>query len=483
MTQGVSPGGSYQTYPNFQVVAASSIPSFTLTGSVSNTPMASLTIPGGLVGPDGEIEIFVKWSRNNTANGITVTAQLGNTTLEFSDTRASATSVTEYWRIGARGSTASEVGPGPQGITSSTSSFSVLAKDLAQDQTVTIFAQLANAGDNMRVESFSIAVRNPLQYNDSRLSSTTPIFYGINGHFDDSQTIAQHIADMQTLGITMYRCTYEGSATSLNYLVNLAKALQGTGIQLYCCIDLSMTSDGTNLWGSEQLAYQYAYGVGMQVAGALAPLGVVYFECGNELDTKNGVQPTGGTQGGVIADFSAAVWPILRGVVAGCMAGIRALALPGVQCASNAFTRGGLAAMDMLWFGTAPDGSSGYLPVRWDITAFHNYEDYGSLLCMSLDFAKPYANILEHLSRVYQRPIVISEWNGKASDTDVQRAAWASRFMTEMYTNRFKYNVASIMVYELYGSPWAVMSSPGNVLSTFGTTVQSFIAANPDTSV
>jgi hypothetical protein len=52
--------------------------------------------------------------------------------------------------------------------------------------------------------------------------------------------------------------------------------------------------------------------------------------------------------------------------------------------------------------------------------------------------------------------------------------------MYEAYANRYKYNIAGHIVYELWGGPWNVLNSDGTVQSTFGTTVQSFIASNPD---
>jgi hypothetical protein len=54
--------------------------------------------------------------------------------------------------------------------------------------------------------------------------------------------------------------------------------------------------------------------------------------------------------------------------------------------------------------------------------------------------------------------------------------------MFEAYQNRYRWNIAAIIVYAMYGSPWNVLDGTTNaVISTFGTTVQSFISSNPDT--
>jgi hypothetical protein len=134
----------------------------------------------------------------------------------------------------------------------------------------------------------------------------------------------------------------------------------------------------------------------------------------------------------------------------------------------------------MLWDGTQPDGSDGHPPLRRDITCWHNYEDYGSLLNMSMDYQKPQTNVLDHLRSKFGRPIIISEWNGRASDTDAQRAIWAAEFLTDMHLWRELFDIQAVMVYQLFnGSPWGVLNPDGSIQQTFGQTVAAFIGANP----
>lgn len=310
------------------------------------------------------------------------------------------------------------------------------------------------------------------------------MFYGVNGHYDYSESIAQQIADLKTMGFTSYRVAYEGNSTSLSYLQNLATALKGTGITPIVCIDSSMCDGNGNLYPTEAAAYAAGYAYAQPVAAALVPLGVTIFECGNELDTKNNILTIPGVLGGLAADFNCANFPSLRGVLTGVYQAVRDVGGPSVQIASNAFTAGDIACADMLWDGKQPDGTSGHTPVRWDITNWHNYQIYGDPIsgAMALDYQKPTFNLCDHLTAKYGKPIIFTEWNGSAGDTDAQRAAWATQFMTEAqyYAKIGLFPIQAICCYQLYnGSPYGVMNGPGQVEATFGTTVQSFIAANP----
>jgi hypothetical protein len=301
------------------------------------------------------------------------------------------------------------------------------------------------------------------------------MFYGANMHFDDTQSIAMHIAGMKTIGIKLMRIAYEW--TSLQTLVNYAQALQadGTGIQMYVCLDL-----GIGGFANEANAYASTFSAVLPVVQALAPYGVKMFECGNEMDTKAGIN-VGDPSGGRPTDFSNTLVPLFRGVQRGAIDAVHAC---GCLAGSNAYTICSIGLSDMMYNGTQPDGSSGWPLVRWDWTAWHNYEDYGPLKGVELGNNRRWVNIYEYLNRQYDVPIIISEWNGKASDTDPQRSNWANRFMYEAFSNRYKYNIAAIIVYELYGSPWALLDGVTNApISTFGTTVQTFITNNPDTGV
>lgn len=504
---GLSTSQAYLQYPTgVSVITRDSIPSFTLNGTQTSATtgvyLKAVNLPANTIGPDGEYEIRIKWSCNSSAITKTLTAMFayylyGGANLPWSSAATTQTANELVFYISNRGVSTSQFlsalpGPGQGAFT-----FPAGTIDFRNDTGIVFNGVLgsgATSADYMRIESITVTAINPQIYASQRLQPGVPQFYGLNGHYDDTLagtgiTGAQVVASMKTAGVKMYRITYENTQTSLNQMVAVAQAFQtdGTGLQMYACIDLDMTSNGTNLWTTEALAYTAGYTAAQTVVNALAPLGVKYFECGNELDSKNGVN-TVNSMGASPSDFSMTVWPILRGIVRGGIDGVHAAGQAlgkTVYAASNAFVQCGKGASDMLWNGTNPDGSAAPTgAVRWDITAWHNYEDYGSLYCIENNFSGPYLNLIEYISRKYQRPIVISEWNAKSSDTDAARSLWGTRFLTEHYLNRYKYNILGIICYEMFGSPWAVMSnsaSPATLVSTFGTTFNSFITANPDT--
>jgi hypothetical protein len=470
--------GAYATYPvGCTVVATRTTGTFNWTGSTASTPFDVITIPANTIGPSGHLEVEIKWSFTSSANAKTLGVVMGHTNFAWTDVQTTNHSSTMKFSIQNQGTTQSQLGASGTNNGGSTLDFDFLAFDFSQEQRLTLWGTLANAADVMKIQSFTVKAYNPPCYSTARLKYGTPLFYGANAHFDDSQSIAFHIAGMKTMGMKLMRMTYEW--TALSTLVAYAQALQtdGTGIQMLCCLDV-----GINSYPDEASAYSATFAAVLPIVQALAAVGVTMFECGNEMDTKAGLN-TGDAQGGLPSDYSNTLVPIYRGVQRGAIDAVHAVA--GCLACSNAYTVCSIALADMMWYGTQPDGTSGHPLVRWDITSWHNYEDYGPLTAVEMGNARPWVNIYEYCNRRFGGvPIMITEWNGKSSDTDAQRAAWASRHMTEAYNNRYRWNIASIIVYELYGSPWQVLDGVANTpISTFGTTVQSFISSNPDTGL
>ena len=483
--RGILPDGSYSSVsPGVTVVAASMTPGSSITSTTPGlgTILESINLPGGVVGPDGWFELWIDWSCNSSANAKSIGVYCDNSGANIGDSQTTTTSSTLLVRIGNRNNTAVNMATSAPRPGQSAGGLLNFTRDLSKDgSSIALWASIANAADTMRIERWMLTAYNPPTYSAPRLKYGTPIFWGANSHFDDTQSIAMHIAGMKTMGMKLMRITWEGGS-SLSTIQSYAQAFQadGTGLQLLVCLDLSISPDGSSLYASEAAAYAAAYSAAVTVASALAPYGVTMFECGNEMDTKFSIN-TGDPQGGFASDFNNAKVVIFRGIQRGAIDGIHSVN-PALIACSNAYTVCSIALADMMWNGTQPDGSSGHPLVRWDVTSWHNYEDYGPLMGVEMGNSRPWVNIYAYANKHWGgKPIMITEWNGKASDTDPQRAAWASRFMYEAYSNRYKYNIAAVLVYELYGNPWAVLDGVANTpISTFGTTVQSFITANPD---
>ncbi len=477
--------GTYPQYPTgCTVIASRTNPTFTFTGTASSTPLDVIAIPANSIGPSGYLDFEIKWSCNSSAGSKSILVVLGHTNFGWQDAMTTNVSSTIKFSVYNRGNSSAQIiASGPAGGQSA-SAFDTYAVDFTQEQRFTIWCGLAAGTDSVKVEGWTVKAFNPPVYSSSRIQYCTKLFYGANAHFDDSQTIAFHIAGLKTMGMKIMRMTWEGGG-SLATLQAYASALvaDGTGIQMLCCLDLSITTDGVHPYASEAAAYAGTFASVQSVVSALAPLGVTLFECGNEMDTKAGIN-TGDPQGGFPSDFSNSLVPIFRGVQRGAIDAVHSVGA-SLTAISNAYTVCSVALADMLWYNFNPDGSSGSGVVRWDATSWHNYEDYGPLTAVEMGNSRPWVNIYEYANRRWGgKPIFITEWNGKSSDTDPQRASWASRHMFEAFNNRYRWNIASILVYELYGSPWAVLDGVANTpISTFGTTVQSFISSNVDTGL
>lgn len=478
--KGISVSGAYGLYQNPSssiTVAASGRAGYTMNGTVTTSAILdTIPLPANMIGPDGWFDLYVEWSFSNSANVKTLQVVPDHLGTAVTDSQTTGSSSIIRMRIGNQGNTGNNMYPaGPVASGNMSGAPNWCNLDFTQEHSLALWGGLTNTADNITVQRWALTAHNPPVSSSPRLMYGTPIFYGANTHFDDSQSIAMHIAGLKTMGMKLMRMTYEWSG--LSTLVSYAQALQtdGTGIQMLCCLDL-----GIGGYATEALAYAATVAAVQPVVQALAAVGVRLFECGNEMDTKLGIN-TGDPQGGLPSDYSAALVPIFRGVQRGAIDAVHSV--PGCLAGSNAYTVCSIALSDMMHDGTNTDGSKASTgPMRWDWTSWHNYEDYGPLVGVELGNSRRWVNVYEYLNRRYGVPIIISEWNGKASDTDAQRASWASRFMYEALANKYKYNIAAWIVYEMYGSPWQVLDPVANTpISTFGTTVQSFITANPDT--
>jgi hypothetical protein len=187
-------------------------------------------------------------------------------------------------------------------------------------------------------------------------------------------------------------------------------------------------------------------------------------------------------QGTNPADFSPTVFPILRGTIRGCRDGVKSV-LPHALCASNALTFSEFALQDMLWNGTAPDGSSGHPTVRTDLIAAHSYyPSWGDPTNEPFDGAGwlPFFNYWAKLA-TYGVPIVISEWNGDATSlTQAALTAWVGKLLDMAYRNRLNLNIVSIIFYAMYSDPWNMLNDADGTPNAVGTAIKNFIAANPD---
>ncbi len=140
----------------FRKLAGSSVPA-TLTGTVAETTLATIAIPAGAMGANGILRITSIWS--NTSNGNTKTLRGGRwsgSTIMLTTNVTTNQSHRMQLTMFNRNSESSQVAQGSGGILYGPSGTAVAtsAIDTASAQSMTLTAQLANAGDTVVLESY-----------------------------------------------------------------------------------------------------------------------------------------------------------------------------------------------------------------------------------------------------------------------------------------------------------------------------------------
>lgn len=130
-----------------------------LTGTLVETPMASVLLPGGLMGRFGWLRITSLWSFTNNANNKVMRPKLGASTLAtFTATATAGVRMSNI--IANRGAENSQVAPTGSGAFADAASVGVgtFAVDTTADQLVTLTGQLANIADSITLEAWMIEV-------------------------------------------------------------------------------------------------------------------------------------------------------------------------------------------------------------------------------------------------------------------------------------------------------------------------------------
>lgn len=130
------------------------------TGDTNETTLATIPLPGGMLGPNGYLEFDVQWFATDNANNKTLKVKLGGTTL-WSVTFASQEQLRINRLLFNRNAENSQVMFALGSINSfaqSPASVSTFAIDTSEDQDLTITAQLADGGDTVAVDCYAVRV-------------------------------------------------------------------------------------------------------------------------------------------------------------------------------------------------------------------------------------------------------------------------------------------------------------------------------------
>ncbi|MGF6779619.1 hypothetical protein P3T21_004848 [Paraburkholderia sp. GAS334] len=311
-------------------------------------------------------------------------------------------------------------------------------------------------------------------------ATSTKLFYGMNGHMAWTSTAyqtispAQQVAILQDLGVTNYRADVADAGMAQTVANALKGAFAGTGISILPCINVWNTY---NQHASESDAYNLGHQLAVSIATPLKGL-VKYIECGNELDS-NGLIHGGGN---LATDYDPAIWPAFRGVLRGLIDGVKSVD-PTIQCGVNVGVPLAYEALQMLWNGVQPNGTStgqsGATPLRWDVTMFHWYESSGDIRRAG---SQGLTDVLQILRDSFSLPIWLTEWGYQLSDDAATQATYVTTTLNEYYTMRSTYNLQSVMMYQLFDTgtdTYGLLAADGTTRKACYASFKNFVAANP----
>lgn len=129
-----------------------------ITGTLTETTLATITIPGGLMGANGQVEIVAFWSFTSSANIKTLKVKFGAATIQNSSQTTNTVQQT-YLRVANRNSAASQVAfvvGATSGLGATGGAVVTAANDTASDVQIQITGQLANTGETITLESYIV---------------------------------------------------------------------------------------------------------------------------------------------------------------------------------------------------------------------------------------------------------------------------------------------------------------------------------------
>lgn len=144
------------------VLAQSAVPA-SVTGTTTETTLATINIPAGAVGPNGSLSITTLWTMTNNADTKTTRIRLaGQGYLAFA--AASVMAQQSVTIIRNRNAYNSQIGynsASSTGLGSTGSSNTASTVDMSQAQSLTITGQLGTSTDTITLEGYTVELLNP----------------------------------------------------------------------------------------------------------------------------------------------------------------------------------------------------------------------------------------------------------------------------------------------------------------------------------
>lgn len=156
-------GGGGAGLKSAGVLAQSATPA-SVTGTTTETTLATIPIPAGAMGANGSLRITTLWSYTNSANTKTPRVTLGGTAF-FAPALSTTLTAQALTIIRNRNAMNSQVGwasgAGTLGIGSSGNANVTAAVDMSAAQNLLITGQLASAGETLTLEGYTVELLNP----------------------------------------------------------------------------------------------------------------------------------------------------------------------------------------------------------------------------------------------------------------------------------------------------------------------------------
>lgn len=274
-------------------------------------------------------------------------------------------------------------------------------------------------------------------------SPTTISFYGVVGHYIDggvySTNLTQQVADMQSIGLKTFRQEARSTA-QMTTLLNLLPSYAPIVVQ-------PIFNQWPNSAGSETSTYNTYFTYGQTIAGQFAGK-VPVIELMNEPEVQYfSTNPTSNGQQVTNWAASASQWPALRGACRGFIDGFRSIdTTKKTLIASPSVGWLHYGILDGLWNGTDPGGGSGGAVVRWDLTNFHWYEDFGNIESAG----NTATNVLQYLKNAYGVPIILTEIGVQRTIAESAINSYISTQMAFYATKASTYGIVGLTWYEMY---------------------------------
>jgi hypothetical protein len=131
-----------------------------VTGTLAETTLASVTIPGGLMGPNGSLRITLLWSNTNNANAKTVQVKIDGQIVSSAN-QANNASYQHLVIVHNRGSQSAQVmmrSSQVGGLAQNSTGTTVTAIDTSIDKVITFTGTLGVAGDTITLEGYTVEI-------------------------------------------------------------------------------------------------------------------------------------------------------------------------------------------------------------------------------------------------------------------------------------------------------------------------------------